>query len=74
MSSKYFCNESCEYFPCHEGVREFNCMFCFCPLYGKEDCGGNYTVLSSGVKDCSKCIFPHVKSNYDKIIKKLGGD
>ena len=28
-------NRACEYFPCHGGVpeEEFNCLFCWCPLY-----------------------------------------
>ena len=28
-------NRDCEYFPCHAGVSEedFNCLFCYCPLY-----------------------------------------
>ena len=31
----WFQNRECEYFPCHKGVREeeFNCLFCYCPLY-----------------------------------------
>lgn len=72
-----FINHSqCEYFPCHKGVREedFNCLFCYCPLYRVRDCGGNNSILESGVKDCSKCTFPHVRSNYDKIIKRLEVD
>ena len=31
----YFCNRECEYFPCHKGAdpENFNCLFCYCPLY-----------------------------------------
>ncbi len=31
----FFQNKECEYFPCHKGVKEedFNCLFCYCPLY-----------------------------------------
>lgn len=68
MSYKFFQNDKCEYFPCHAPQEDFNCMFCFCPLYQK-DCGGNYTILSNGIKDCSSCIIPHF--NYDYIIEKL---
>lgn len=70
---KYFENKDCEYFPCHkvaEGA-DFNCLFCYCPLYRMEDCGGNYRVLESGVKDCSACTLPHKAENYQYIIEKL---
>ena len=74
MSYKFFCNRECEFFPCHkvENTEEFNCLFCYCPLYslGKE-CGGNPIFLENGIKDCSHCIFPHKKQNYDKIMEKM---
>lgn len=70
MSYKFFENKECEYYPCHSGIEKINCLFCFCPLY-KEDCKGNYTILSNGVKDCSNCTFPHREENYDKIIEKF---
>ena len=41
----YFSHKKCEYFPCHKGVdpENFNCLFCYCPLYALGDkCGGNY--------------------------------
>ena len=73
---KFFQNTKCEFFPCHkiEGKgrltkENFNCLFCFCPLYPYEDCGGNYTLLEDGTKDCSNCVLPHY--NYDYIIKFL---
>lgn len=68
---KFFQHNACEYFPCHDGadIERFNCMFCFCPLYGKTDCGGDYNILNNGIKDCSTCTIPH--SNYDYIIYKL---
>lgn len=77
MSYKFFQNKSCEYFPCHKGVDEenFNCLFCFCPLYNL-DCGGNYKITKINnktkvVKDCLYCLFPHKKENYEKILEKL---
>ena len=51
---------------------DFNCLFCYCPLYPLEDCGGNYTLTEKGVKDCSDCTLPHKANNYDYIIRKLG--
>ena len=66
----FFCNRECEFFPCHkvpEG-EAFNCLFCYCPLYalGRE-CGGNFTYLENGIKDCSGCLLPHKKDSYGYI-------
>ena len=51
---QFFQNRQCEYFPCHQGIAEadFNCLFCFCPLYalGKA-CGGNCVYTEQGIKD-----------------------
>ncbi|MBR1456901.1 MAG: metal-binding protein, partial [Oscillospiraceae bacterium] len=54
----FFQNRDCEFFPCHEGIREedFNCLFCYCPLYALgEECGGAYLYRKSGVKSCERC-------------------
>ena len=70
--SKYFSNIECEYYPCHEGLEEFNCLFCYCPLYRKEHCPGNPKYIESNgkmIKCCDECIFPHKPENYDTIIK-----
>ena len=67
----YFSNRSCEYFPCHKGADpdNFNCLFCFCPLYVLGDrCGGQFTYLKNGRKDCSGCIYPHLRQNYNAIL------
>lgn len=71
----FFQNKSCKYFPCHKGVEEaqFNCMFCYCPLYMLgERCGGNYTYTKDGIKDCSLCVIPHIKDNYSYIADRCG--
>lgn len=69
----YFCNRECEYFPCHptDDPNNFNCLFCYCPLYvlGAE-CGGNFVYLKNGYKDCSHCNFPHMRESYGKIIER----
>ena len=67
MSSRYFQNKECEFFPCHE-TDELNCLFCFCPLYPYADCGGNPTWIHD-LKDCSFCTLPH--EDYDYVINKL---
>ena len=57
----YFAHRECEYFPCHPGAdpENFNCLFCFCPLYllGPR-CGGSFAAGPDGRKDCSGCLFP----------------
>ena len=71
----HYGNHECEYFPCHkvpEGF-DFNCLFCYCPLYALGDrCGGNFRYIQGGIKDCSGCLFPHKRENYDKINARDG--
>ncbi|MBN2139649.1 MAG: cysteine-rich small domain-containing protein [Desulfovibrionaceae bacterium] len=71
-SHRFFCNRDCEYFPCHQtkDPDNFNCLFCFCPLYFLDDCGGDFA-LREGVKDCSACLIPHRPEGYDRIIERL---
>ncbi len=71
----YFSHRQCEYFPCHAGADpdNFNCLFCYCPLYALgENCGGNFVWLENGVKDCSGCLYPHLKENYNPINDRYG--
>ena len=70
----YFQNRSCEYFPCHDKADpdNFNCLFCYCPLYALGDgCGGNFRYTENGIKDCSGCLKPHRRENYDAICEKM---
>ena len=70
----FFQNKECPYFPCHrvENAEQFNCMFCYCPLYALgKNCGGNFTYTESGVKDCSACTLPHLDGGYKHICKHL---
>ena len=72
---KFFQNKECEYFPCHkcEDQENFNCLFCYCPLYALGDkCGGNFSYTEGGIKDCSGCLVPHKRGNYDYMMKKMG--
>ena len=72
-SYKFFSNKKCEYFPCHkvENPENFNCMFCYCPLYFFGDkCGGNFEILHNGIKDCSNCMIPHSLNAHDFIVNK----
>ena len=71
---EFFQNKACEYFPCHSGVdaEKFSCLFCYCPLYALgERCGGNFTYTENGVKDCTNCVKPHRRENYEKIMDKM---
>jgi len=70
----FFQNRECEYFPCHKGANteNFSCLFCYCPLYALgEKCGGNFTYTEKGVKDCSACMLPHKRENYEKVLGKM---
>lgn len=72
----HYCNHECEYFPCHkvpEGF-DFNCLFCYCPLYCLgPDCGGNFRYVGEAgdIKDCSACTVPHRRENYDYIMRQF---
>ena len=71
---KFFNHKECEFFPCHKtsDPDNFNCLFCYCPLYAlKDKCGGNFRYTDSGIKDCSNCTLPHRRDNYDYIIGKF---
>ena len=35
-NSYRFFQPECQYYPCHEGIEEMNCLFCYCPLYGDD--------------------------------------
>ena len=70
----FFQNRQCEYFPCHTCAdkESFSCLFCYCPLYALgENCGGNYTYTETGIKDCSNCLIPHRRENYEKVLSKM---
>ena len=69
----FFTNTRCEFFPCHKGIppQNFNCLFCYCPLYALGDgCGGNFTYTKDGIKDCSACTIPHRPEGYAYIMSK----
>lgn len=70
---KKFQHRNCEFFPCHKGVpdEDFNCLFCYCPLYLlKDKCGGNFS-YAHGIKDCSGCTKPHDKNSFDFVMSKV---
>lgn len=72
-SASFFQNRSCEHFPCHEGVDpdEFNCLFCYCPLYALGDtCGGSFRYTKNGVKVCTDCTLLHAGDEGANIVKE----
>lgn len=74
-SSRYFENRDCSYYPCHKGLENMNCMFCYCPFYTKQNCPGNPEFLeknSKKIKSCMNCNFPHRAENYDKMMQLMG--
>ena len=70
-SSRFFENRACEYFPCHEGLENFNCLFCYCPMYWFDDCLGRPEFIKTKtgkiIKACTGCTFPHEPEHYDAI-------
>ena len=71
---KFFQHRECEFFPCHktEDTENFNCLFCYCPLYALgEKCGGNFKFTEDGIKDCSNCLVPHKRNHYQYIMSKF---
>ena len=72
-SYKYFKNTDCKYFPCHKGLSDdFNCLFCYCPMYSMPNCPGSKTYIEKNgkkIKVCTDCTFPHRPENNDKIIQ-----
>lgn len=71
-SHAFFQNRACRYFPCHVEADPavFNCLFCYCPLYFLDDCGGDFEMLG-GIKDCSKCLKPHGTDGYERTVGRL---
>lgn len=70
----FFQHRDCEMFPCHQGVpeEEFNCLFCYCPLYCLGTaCGGDWSYTARGVKSCVGCSFPHRREHYDAILGRF---
>ena len=70
----FFQHKQCEYFPCHKNAdpESFSCLFCYCPLYALGDgCGGCFTYTKEGIKDCSGCLIPHRRENYNRIMEKM---
>ena len=73
-SYRFFENRECEYYPCHEGIEEINCLFCYCPFYRFRDCPGapEWIEKPDGqIKNCMHCTFPHRPENYDEVIRSL---
>lgn len=74
-SHRFFANKSCKYYPCHRGIEEMNCLFCFCPFYISDKCPGKpeYIEGKGGrvIKDCTNCTFPHRAESYEVIINWL---
>ncbi|MCH5272547.1 MAG: metal-binding protein [Lachnospiraceae bacterium] len=70
----FFANKECQYYPCHKGIEELNCLFCYCPLYRMEQCPGNPSYKEKEgkkIKVCTDCTFPHRPENYKKVLELL---
>jgi len=70
MNHEYYSNQDCKFYPCHEGVKIFNCKHCYCPLYFL-DCEGDFRVFR-GIKDCSRCRKPHEgREGHKWVVERL---
>ena len=73
-SHRFFENTDCEYYPCHKGIDEINCLFCYCPMYMMENCPGNPEYKEKEgkkIKVCTNCTYPHRAENYDSVIETV---
>jgi len=67
----FFSHKECEYFPCHKGAdpEEFNCLFCYCPLYALgKDCGGNFTYTENGYK---RKNYGYITGKYQELAARI---
>ncbi len=70
MNYKHFINLKCEFLPCHNLEDWHSCMFCYCPLF-LLSCPGQFAMLPSGMKDCSRCVIPHTENGWEIIQEEL---
>lgn len=70
-SYKLYSNVGCPYYPCHDIEDFVSCMFCYCPLFCYDDCGGDYIYTRLGTKDCENCTIPHEEAGWNHVIAKL---
>lgn len=74
-SFRYFENRECKYYPCHRGMEEMNCLFCYCPLYFLPDCPGTREQIEKKdgriIRSCVNCDYPHRPENYGNIMRIL---
>jgi len=73
-SFRFYENKECEYYQCHE-IKEgdFNCLFCFCPMYNAICLGTPRYLELNGqlIKDCAGCDYPHRAENYQTVMEYL---
>ena len=73
-SFRYFENRECQYYPCHTGMEEMNCLFCYCPLYFLPECPGHREYVESHgrrILSCMDCDYPHRAENYSEMMRLL---
>lgn len=66
---KYFENRDCKYYPCHK-AEHINCLFCYCPLYLKDDCPGTYTWITKKMERRLNPAWTVCGRTRQKIMKK----
>ena len=66
----FYTNKECEYYPCHpvpEGT-EFNCLFCYCPLYmlGRK-CGETSPIWKAASRTVASAWYPTAGRTMDLL-------
>ena len=61
---KFFENIRCEFYPCHKGLHNLNCLFCYCPFYHDMNCGGDFNNINlpSTYHSVSECVYITLKA------------
>jgi Zn-finger protein len=70
LSYSHFINFTCEFLPCHDLEGWHSCLFCYCPLF-LLSCPGDFGVLPSGMKDCTRCVIPHTEEGWAVVQAEL---
>ena len=57
--------------PQGRGPGKFQLSFLLLPAYALgRNCGGAFQYKENGIKDCTNCLFPHRRENYQKVIAR----
>ena len=69
---KFFQHKDCEFFPCTRLINRRISTACSAIVLCMRSATNawNFQYTDTGFKDCTNCMFPHVRSNYEKILER----